>query len=66
MYDINPAGPMMHLKELERSACSLARLKHVRCMGSERKGPSKWAFVVPFAPLAWLGILASIASRMGR
>jgi hypothetical protein len=28
MYDVNPLGPMMHLKELERQAMAAARGPH--------------------------------------
>ena len=37
MYDVNPLGPLMHLKELERQAKSAARsdTNKIRMLGEE-------------------------------
>jgi hypothetical protein len=54
MYDVNPLGPMMHLKELERQA--IPKLRSVRSM----KQP---AFSLAVAVMALLRRLHAVGSH---
>jgi hypothetical protein len=66
MYDINPAGPMMHLRELERMASEGRRLRNVTHIGSGVEIPSKQTSGIRLVPLALLALLASFLNMMVR
>lgn len=62
MSDVNPLGPMMHLKELEREAASLRNLapQENRCAGLARRC---WRLIEQMQRLS--ASLRSAALRIG-